>query len=353
MKVAVYTIALNEAKHVKRWYESTKEADYHLIADTGSTDDTVKIAKELGIIVYTISVKPFRFDDARNASLALVPADADYCIAMDMDEIMLPGWREGLEQAYKDGTHKPRYRFVTDFNPDKTPKASFLGFRIHTRNNVRWSYRIHEVPQGYDREGEETSKEYDIESWHLPDGEKSRSNYLPMLELAAKENPDSRNLYYLGREYFYQQQFPQSTETLKKYLDVSIFPAEKSYALRILSKTDPDNAEEYLIQATEVYQSRESILALANYYYHQKKWKECNRVAKISLEQTVRTNEFLSEDWAWTHMADDLVAVSAWNLENWQEAYEYGKKAVEITPTDERLQTNLKFYKEKVGNDNT
>ena len=26
---------------------------------------------------------------------------------------------------------------------------------------------------------------------------------------------------------------------------------------------------------------------------------------------------------------------------------------VEITPTDERLQTNLKFYKEKVGNDNT
>jgi hypothetical protein len=52
-------------------------------------------------------------------------------------------------------------------------------------------------------------------------------------------------------------------------------------------------------------------------------------------------------------MADDLVAVSAWNLQNWQEAYEYGKKAVEITPTDERLQTNLKYYTEKVGNDNT
>jgi hypothetical protein len=52
-------------------------------------------------------------------------------------------------------------------------------------------------------------------------------------------------------------------------------------------------------------------------------------------------------------MADDLVAVSAWNLQDWKEAYKYGKKAVEITPTDERLQTNLKFYKEKVGNDNT
>ena len=161
------------------------------------------------------------------------------------------------------------------------------------------------------------------------------------------------SLYYLGREYFYHNKSLEATETLKKYLDVSTFPAEKSYALRILSKTDPDNAEEYLIKATEVYQSRESILALANYYYHQKKWQECNKVAKISLEQTVRTNEFLSEDWAWSHMADDLIAVSAWNLQNWQEAYEYGKRAVEITPTDERFQTNLKFYKEKVGNANT
>ena len=72
MKVAVYTIALNEAKHIKRWYESSKDADYHLIADTGSTDDTVAIAKELGIATYQISVKPWRFDDARNAALCLL-----------------------------------------------------------------------------------------------------------------------------------------------------------------------------------------------------------------------------------------------------------------------------------------
>ena len=77
-------------------------------------------------------------------------------------------------------------------------------------------------------------------------------------------------------------------------------------------------------------------------------WKECNKVAKISLEQTVRTNEFLSEDWAWSHMADDLIAVSAWNLKDYKEAYKHGKIAAEITPTDERLQTNLKYYKEKV-----
>ncbi len=62
MKVAVYTIAKNEAKHVKRWFESAKGADYFLICDTGSTDDTVKIAKDLGINVVECRVDPFRFD---------------------------------------------------------------------------------------------------------------------------------------------------------------------------------------------------------------------------------------------------------------------------------------------------
>jgi glycosyltransferase involved in cell wall biosynthesis len=81
MKIAIYTIALNEEKHVERWYESSKDADYHLIADTGSTDRTIEIARNLGITVVPILVSPFRFDDARNASLALVPQDVDYCIA--------------------------------------------------------------------------------------------------------------------------------------------------------------------------------------------------------------------------------------------------------------------------------
>jgi glycosyltransferase involved in cell wall biosynthesis len=71
MKIAVYTISKNEEKHVERWYNSTKEADFHLLADTGSTDGTVELARSLGITVHEISVVPFRFDDARNASLAL------------------------------------------------------------------------------------------------------------------------------------------------------------------------------------------------------------------------------------------------------------------------------------------
>ena len=99
MKVAVYTIAKNEAKHVKRWFESAKGADYFLICDTGSDDDTVKIAKELGINVVECRVDPFRFDVARNYSLASLPLDIDWCIALDMDEMLVGDWRSELEKA--------------------------------------------------------------------------------------------------------------------------------------------------------------------------------------------------------------------------------------------------------------
>ena len=105
MKIAVYTIALNEEQFVERWYESAKEADYLMIADTGSTDGMVEKAKALGIVCHTISVKPWRFDDARNAALALLPDDIDYCISLDMDELLAPGWRDEMEKVKRSEEH--------------------------------------------------------------------------------------------------------------------------------------------------------------------------------------------------------------------------------------------------------
>jgi tetratricopeptide (TPR) repeat protein len=47
-------------------------------------------------------------------------------------------------------------------------------------------------------------------------------------------------------------------------------------------------------------------------------------------------------------MAYDLIAVSAWQLGDFKEALEYGQKAVEISPQDERLIKNLEYYRSKV-----
>lgn len=346
MKVAVYTIAKNEEKHVKRWFESAKGADYFLICDTGSEDNTVQVAKDLGINVVECYVDPFRFDVARNYSLASLPKDIDWCIALDMDEMLVGDWRSELEKV-PDLVDRPYYRFITDWNEDGTPKHEFDGFRIHRRKNVYWHYPVHEVPRTYGKK--EVVEKYNIEVWHKPDKTKARSYYLPMLEAAAEENPDARNLYYLAREYYYKENYEKALEFFKRYVEISKFPEEKGFALRLMAKCDPNNAEEYLMQGTESFQSRESVLALANFYYEKKRWKECNYTAKIAFSIEKKTTGFISESWAWGHMAADLIAVSAWQLNNWKEALKFGKIAVKINPKDERLQKNLQFYQEKVN----
>ncbi len=84
-KIAVYSIAKNEEQFVERWYNSAKNADHLFMLDTGSSDNTVKIAKELGINVEIQSFDPWRFDIAQNAALNALPKDIDMCVALDMD----------------------------------------------------------------------------------------------------------------------------------------------------------------------------------------------------------------------------------------------------------------------------
>ena len=348
MKVAIYTICKNEEKTVERWYESTRDADYHILTDTGSTDGTVALARSLGITVHQIFLNPFRFDDARNASLLVVPEDVDYCIALDADEILALGWREALEKAHAAGIDRPIYRRLEAFNPDGSVATEFNGFKVHRRFGIRWHYPIHEVPNWYSTEVEKQEFIEGFEVHHHQNKETSRAQYLPLLEMAVKENPDARNLYYLGRELSYYKQWERCTEMLKKYLELSIFPQERASACRILGQADPKNAEDWFMQGTKEWPSRESYLALANYYYIEKDWVPCQFVAKEALQFDTKPMEFLAEAWAWGHMADDLVAVSAWQLGDYETAIKHGSKALKVSPDDERLKNNVTFYRSKI-----
>lgn len=353
MKVAVYTIALNEAKHVKRWYESAKDADYLLICDTGSTDGTVEIARSLGINVVEISIKPWRFDDARNYALASLPFDIDYCISMDADEILTPGWRNELQKCYdaspKDKLHRPKHKLVTDFDANGKPTVDFYANRIHPRFGYRWRHPIHEVIVPYEKDLKETYFEIGLQIHHHPDNSKSRGQYLPMLEMAVDEEPfNPRNLYYYARELFFHKQYLEAKLVFEEYLKYTKYPGEKSYALRYLAKCDPKNAEKHLKESIKTLYCRENVLALANHYYITKEWKKCLKTSLEAIEIKERLNDFMSEEWAYGAMAYDLVAISAWQLEQWNDALRYGEMALEREPNNERFINNVKFYRNKV-----
>jgi len=345
VKIAVYTIALNEEQFVERWYQSAKQADYLLIADTGSTDGTISKARALGINVISINVKPWRFDVARNASLAALPADIDYCVALDMDEVLVAGWREHLEKAT---ATRPRYQYTWSWNADGSPGLQYGGDKIHTRHGYYWKHPVHEVLNNYGMD--ETQEWVGLNIEHHPDDSKSRGQYFPLLELAVAEDPyGDRNLYYLGREYYFYNMHDKAVEMFSRYLEVGKWAPERAAALRYMAKCQPDKAEEYLNKALLEGDRRETLVDLAMYYYGLSEWAQCKEYAVRAIRITDKPLDYLCEVFAWSEVPYDLIAVSEFNLGNHKAALIYGEIAAEMNKSDERLQRNLRFYKEKLN----
>ena len=144
LKIAVYAISKNEEKFVDRWYESMKEADAIYVLDTGSTDETVKKLKSLGVIVNSEIITPWRFDVARNKSLEMVPEDVDVCVCTDLDEVFESGWRKKIEQSFKNA-NRLRYKYNWSLDEQNRPIVSFLYEKIHDRKHYKWIYPVHEI----------------------------------------------------------------------------------------------------------------------------------------------------------------------------------------------------------------
>jgi tetratricopeptide (TPR) repeat protein len=345
MKIAVYTIAKNEERFVERWAQSAKEADYRFILDTGSSDNTVARATALGVNVAVSSISPWRFDDARNTALALLPADIDFCIALDMDEVLVEGWREHLEQV-KPETTRPRYQYTWSWNGGK-PGLQYGADKIHKRHGYRWKHPVHEVLVA-DRI-QEVQEWIGLEIHHYPDNSKSRGQYFPLLELAVKEDPtDDRNQYYLAREYFFNGRLNDAAEMFVNHLanPKATWGPERAASCRYLAKCRPFLAEDYLIQAVqEAPGRREALVELAQYYYTKQNWEECLDWAKIALLIETKPLDYLCEEFAWGGLPYDLAAIASYNLGDKEAAYRYGETALAFNPEDGRLARNMDFYK--------
>lgn len=355
MKIAVYTIALNEVGFVQQWAESAKDADYLLIADTGSTDGTIELADKLYVHTASISIKPWRFDDARNAALALLPPDIDYCIALDMDEVLIPGWREHLE-SMPTQTTRPRYKYTWNWNADGSPGLQYGGDKIHARHGYRWKHPVHEVLTT-DRI-EEVQHWVGLEIHHHADNSKPRSQYFPLLAQSVKEDPlDDRNAFYYARELFFYGKDKEAVEEFKRHLSLpkAVWKPERAASMRYIAKLMKEfvEKEDWLKKAVEeAPDRREPYVELASLYYENNRWFDCLDAAESAIAITEKPLEYLCEEFAWGSAPWDYAAIAAYRLGLFDKALQYGSKAVELNPNDPRLIANLAFYskEQSLGN---
>lgn len=354
-KICVYAISKNEEKFVKRWYESVKEADSVYVLDTGSTDKTISMLKDLGVNVSVKEIKPWRFDVARNESLKLVPEDCDICVCIDIDEVISKGWRKKLEEIWDDNTNHLRCIYNWSHDDNGKPLVSFYYEKIHARNGFKWIYPVHEVLEfSGEKEVFKTTEEIVVD--HYPDSTKSRSNYLPLLELSVKENPDNdRNMHYLGREYMFHGKYNEAIDMLIKHLNLksATWKDERCASMRFIARCYKhlkryDESKMWLDKAiNEAPYLRDPYVERAMLEYELNNFEDVKKYCLLALEIKNHTKTYINEPFSWNYTIYDLLSISEFYLGNIESSLKWINKATKMEPNNERLINNKKIIQEK------
>lgn len=144
--ISACTIARNEAKNIARSIRSYRDfVDEIVVVDTGSTDDTARIARETGARVVSFE---WQGDFAAARNFALDQVSGDWAVFLDADEYFSPHAgpqvRRCIDIARRGGQNLIGCKWLNldADNPDRRLPAGFV-IRI-LKAGVRYRYRIHE-----------------------------------------------------------------------------------------------------------------------------------------------------------------------------------------------------------------
>lgn len=359
-KICVYAICKNEEQFVDKWLDSMSEADYIVVLDTGSTDNTYNLLKN-DSRVYRVEQKvinPWRFDVARNESMKLIPEDANILLCTDLDELLEPGWANVIRENWIDGFHvRGYYKYAWSHTDDGRPGRIFYYDKLHSRDWY-WIAPVHELLHS-DKYDEEYSKNHALDLFnsgvylhHYPDKYKSRSNYLPLLELRAQESPDDYyGKFYLSHEYYYRGMNIKSIDVLNEILDkfkdkysnlevaaCYLFLGDNYRALG-----DLENAIYYYNKAISQEPTyREPYLLAAEIFNERQQYNIAIGYVQDALKNTYRHFTWVERDDSWREKVDDILSISHFYIGNKRKSYYHVLKAYSQNPT-ERIKNNVEL----------
>lgn len=228
--------------------------DQIVIVDTGSTDNTVEIVKNYP----KVKLYHFKwindFSAARNHSFSR--ADSDYIMWLDSDDFIKPEDYKKLLDLKNRLHESPMWLLKYEYAHDEYGNSicSFYRERIVKRTlDLKWQQPIHEylplVP-GYTK--------VDIEVHHNKQETHTKRN-LSILEKLVERNPNfSRNVYYLGKEYYDSGDTEKGVKLLDQYINMEDTWDENVYGALVrlseyyLSRKDKEEAKKHLYKAIDV-----------------------------------------------------------------------------------------------------
>lgn len=357
-KIAVYTICHNEEDNVLSWIDNTKEADIVIVGDTGSTDNTVALLEEHGITVHKITVSPWRFDEARNQLLKLLPKDITICISLDFDERLSTGWRKKIEQVWRNETTRLNYNYSETLTINSNRISTIISSRIHSRQNYQWVYPVHELLYYQGPDQEVMNYVSGLEIIHTPEPSKDRSQYLHLMKLAVAEHPkDLRLVHQLGRDYMQYGWYDQCIETMKYNLTLEAVSNEQKNACRRLiaraygAKKQVEKAKKQLLKLIdEVPYCSSSYIEYAIILYQYQHWDDLialsKQCSKIDFNYRSIYNEFKDSE----NVLYDLLSLAYYHRSDYHQALAFEEKALSVNVNNDRYKKNIKYYQDLLSN---
>lgn len=310
-KVAVYMICRNEAEFIKRAVLSARTADQIVVCDTGSSDETLQILQELAhqfpISVHSITISPWRYDDARNTALALVRPDIDCCVALDADEVLATGFIEALQNSsFPSSPFIVNHSFKTywSWRTSLDNVSEHYHERIHSRFGFRWIHPVHEKLVA--QETVSTHWMTELYMVQYPDLGKSRSSYHDLLLQAVIEDPNDWKLFsFLAQEQAQRGDIQQAIQSLHTALRLpNADQVYLNWELARLATISGDHvlAESLYMMVTRLDEAkylRESWYLLARFYQQQHDVQGERAAIVRALACTTKTKGYLQINGAW------------------------------------------------------
>lgn len=303
--VGVCVIAKNEEVLIARMLESIKEADQIVVCDTGSTDRTIEIARQYTNEVYLDYIWNDDFSGAQNHAKSKMKTD--WILSLDSDEYLNCDFSE-VRKAIEIAKDTVACKMIAEGGQ----RLEFMFSRLFRNDpNIFWEQPIHKH-LNISGEGEGVGNISIVFGWS-PAHNNDPDRALRILERTVSlEKEPGRNLYYLGREYWYKGRHKEATVTLGKYVQISRWDAEKAEAFMVMSMSysamaQDEDAKDAVLQSIKINPNfKEAIewMAGISSAENAKQWR---RMARTANNNNVLWNRSPAE-----HM-NDIVFISIHN----------------------------------------
>jgi len=385
-KFTVCLIAKNEAKTLPKLVESLKEYKDRggeiLLLDTGSTDGTPTVARNIGCLVsevgdkflhtidqettdavnnrfivdgdepvLKVEQKYFDFASARNyiASLATTPM-----VAMpDCDEAYTKLDIDKLNEVIEQGNDQLEYNFVFSHDQFGNEAIKFMHCKFFNKEKMEWRGIIHEIicPKlgisGIKRcyLGEEVIK---LEHWQ--NQATNRASYLSGLAIDCFQHQDNdRNSHYFARELFWSGRRRSAIKEFQRHLVISNWNAEKSQSMLYIGDcymalNDKDSAFDWWNRAYALEPTRrEPLMKFADYYFKRNDWARTSVYCSAMLQ--IPWSGFYSNHYEfYAHLPHEMMYISQWWLGNKEESKKHFLKAYNYCPANPKYIDEMQFY---------